>query len=171
MAKITIPYIILGSSRSNGDTKKAIDLVINQNPHKFIDLKNASISYYDYEHVNQNDGFIPLIKDMLNYQKWVFATPVYWYTMSAIMKTFIDRITDLLTIEKELGRQLRGQEVYVIASDKGERTQAFEEVFQETFKYLGMKYCGALFYYSGDDNFLYLKNKNKIATFTELLLR
>lgn len=166
---IETPYIVLGSSRSDGDTRKAVDLVVKQQPHKLVDLNDSSISYYDYEHANQNDDFIPLIKDMLNHQKWVFATPVYWYTMSAIMKTFLDRITDLLTVEKELGRQLRGKEAYVISSDGGERTSAFEEIFQKTFEYLGMDYRGTLFYYSGDDQVLSVQNQAKIISFSELL--
>ncbi|MCP4458779.1 MAG: NAD(P)H-dependent oxidoreductase [Cytophagales bacterium] len=37
------------------------------------------------------------------------ATPVYWYSMSGIMKVFLDRIYDVLTIEKELGRKLHGK--------------------------------------------------------------
>lgn len=164
-----IPYIILGSSRSEGDTKKVIDLVVKNQPHRFMDLNKCSIAYYDYKNNNQNDDFIPLIKEMLHYQKWVFATPVYWYTMSAIMKTFIDRTTDLLTIEKDLGRQLRGKEAYVISSDHGERTPAFEEVFQKTFEYLGIHYRGSLFYYSGNDEILSLENKNKMVHFSSIL--
>lgn len=164
-----IPYIIFGSSRSFGDTRKAVDLVVNDKQNKIIDLNDLEMSYYDYEHTNKNDDFIPLIKDMLNHQKWVFATPVYWYTMSAIMKTFLDRITDLLTIEKDLGRQLRGKDAYVISCDGGERTKSFEEIFQKTFDYLGMNYKGTLFYYSGTDAKLSSQNRDKIILFQKSL--
>lgn len=164
-----IPYIIFGSSRSHGDTRKAVDLVIKDKPNQIIDLNHLAMSYYDYEHTNQNDDFIPLIKDMLNHQKWIFATPVYWYTMSAIMKTFLDRMTDLLTIEKDLGRQLRGKEAYVISCDGGERTKSFEEIFQKTFDYLGMQYKETLFYYSGSDPILMAQNTPNISRFSKLL--
>ena len=49
------------------------------------------------------------------YDTIIFATPVYWYSMSGILKVFIDRITDLLTIEKELGRKLRGKKMAVVS--------------------------------------------------------
>lgn len=163
------PYIIFGSSRSFGDTRKAVDLVVKNKPYQITDLNNLSISYYDYEHTNKKGDFIPLIKDMLNHQKWGFATPVYWYTMSAIMKTFLDRITDLLTIEKDLGRQLRGKDAYVISCDGGERTNAFEEIFQKSFEYLGMNYKGTLFYYSGTDAKLSSQNRDKIIQFQKSL--
>lgn len=164
-----IPYIIFGSSRSFGDTRKAVDLVVKDKPYRIIDLNDLSISYYDYEHANKNDDFIPLIKNMLNHQKWVFATPVYWYTMSATMKTFLDRMTDLLTIEKILGRQLRGKDTYVITCDGGERTKSFEEIFQKTFEYLGMNYKGTLFYYSGTDPEIFAQNRGKIVQFKKSL--
>lgn len=163
------PYIIFGSSRSHGDTRKAVDLVVKQKAHQLIDLNHFSISYYDYEHTNQHDDFISLVQEMLKHQKLVFATPVYWYTMSAIMKTFLDRITDLLTIEKDLGRQLRGKDAYVISCDGGERIQAFEEIFKKTFNYLGMNYKGTLFYYSGTDPELSAQNEDKISQFSKLL--
>lgn len=169
MQNNSCPYIIFGSSRSFGDTRKAVDLVVKNKAHKIIDLNSLPMSYYDYEHANRMDGFIPLIKEMLHHQKWVFATPVYWYTMSAIMKTFLDRITDLLTIEKDLGRQLRGRDAYVISCDGGERTDGFEEIFQKTFHYLGMHYKGSLFYYSGIDSKLLAENQDKINGFCDLL--
>ncbi len=43
------------------------------------------------------------------YDVLIFATPVYWYSMSGIMKVFFDRITDLLTIKKDIGRKLKGK--------------------------------------------------------------
>ena len=82
---------------------------------ELIDLNDFDISYYDYDHKNRQDDFLPLMKKLIErYKTLVFATPVYWYTMSAVMKTFFDRISDLLTIEKDLGRQLRGKNMVLI---------------------------------------------------------
>lgn len=36
--------------------------------------------------------------------------------MSALMKTFIDRWSDLLNIRKDIGRRLTNKELYVITS-------------------------------------------------------
>ena len=53
---------------------------------------------------------------MVQYEQIIFATPIYWYAMSAQLKTFFDRMTDLLTIHKPLGRQLRkGKKMFLIA--------------------------------------------------------
>ena len=66
--------------------------------------------------------------------------------MSAQLKTFFDRITDLLTIHKSLGRQLRsGKKMFSIAcSSDSVAYEAFQLPFEKTAEYLGMTYGGHL---------------------------
>lgn len=136
--------IILGSSRSDGDTAKVVQQLQQIIHCDMVDLNDYSISYYDYEHVNKDDDFLPLLKRIIQeYQNIIFATPVYWYTMSGILKVFFDRFSDLLTIEKEMGRQLRGKGFGVMSCSLN---SAVEDVFWHPFKntadYLGMTYLG-----------------------------
>jgi len=136
--------IILGSSNSNGETSKIVSFVSKRTNYSIIDLKTKNISEFDYEFKNRNDDFRPLINEIVDHSEIiVFATPVYWYTMSGIMKTFFDRISDCLKIEKETGRKLRGMKMAVIScgSDK-ELKDGFHMPFVETAKYLGMEYIG-----------------------------
>ncbi|MBG6130019.1 multimeric flavodoxin WrbA [Aquimarina sp. EL_43] len=136
--------IILGSSNSNGDTYKAASFVSQQMNYSIIDLKTKNISEFDYEFKNRDDDFHPLIHEIVNqYDLIIFATPVYWYTMSGILKTFLDRISDCLKIEKDTGRKLRGMEMAILScgSDK-QLKDGFHMPFVETSKYLGMKYIG-----------------------------
>lgn len=59
--------------------------------------------------------------------------------MRAIMKTFFDRLSDLLTIEKELGRTLRGKNVIFITSSIGDHLgDDFWTPIIATCKYLEM---------------------------------
>lgn len=77
------------------------------------------------------------------YDTLVFATPVYWYAMSGIMKVCFDRITDLLTIEKELGRQLRGKNMGALSCSNGDNLgDDFWHPFIKIAEYLGMNYLG-----------------------------
>ena len=134
--------IILGSSNSEGDTKKIVSFVSKKMNYPIIDLKTKNISHFDYEFRNSNDDFHPIMKDIVNnYDLIIFATPVYWYTMSGIMKVFFDRISDCLKTEKETGRKLRGMEMAVIScgSDR-ELKSGFHIPFIESSKYLGMIY-------------------------------
>ena len=110
--------VIFGGSRSNGHTKKAVDLAFEDINHEFIDLSHYSISQFDYESKNHGDDFLPLIKKILTYDHIVFATPVYWYSTSSKLKVFLDRFSDLLKNPlKDLGRSFRGKKIHIVSSN------------------------------------------------------
>ncbi len=138
--------IIQGSSRNDGDTTKITGILQRKSGWDLIDLNNYEISHYDYAHENAGDDFIPLMRNLIDkYDTFVFATPVYWYAMSGIMKVFFDRITDLLEIEKDLGRKLRGKNMAAISVSIGNNLgEEFWLPFSKTAEYLGMNYLGNL---------------------------
>ncbi len=134
--------IILGSSNSNGETSKMIKFVCDKTNYPIVDLKSKNIGEFDYEFKNSNDDFLPLMEEIVtNFELIIFATPVYWYAMSGILKTFFDRFSDCLETRKDLGKKLKGMEMAVISSgsDK-ELKNGFHMPFIETANYLGMKY-------------------------------
>lgn len=137
--------VILGSSNSDGNTRKIIDNLGQQLNFDLIDLNKYTIGYFDYDFKNQDDDFIPLMEKIIaQYNTLVFATPVYWYSMSAVMKTFFDRISDLLKIRKDLGRQLRGKSMALLScSGDNDLVTGFDMPFRESADYLGMHYLGA----------------------------
>ncbi|MTI31203.1 flavodoxin family protein [Xanthovirga aplysinae] len=136
--------IILGSSRSNGNTHKVVTFFKEKTGFDLIDLNSKNIGEFDYNFENRNDDFIPLIKQIVDkYEVLIFATPVYWYAMSGIMKTFFDRISDCLKIEKETGRKLRGKSMGMISCGADlELKDGFSMPFKESANYLGMNYLG-----------------------------
>ncbi|MEO6901627.1 MAG: NAD(P)H-dependent oxidoreductase [Bacteroidia bacterium] len=136
--------VLVGSSRKDGNTRQAIDKLNLLSDFDIIDLSDFDMSYYDYEHRNKNDDYLDLIRNIVNnYDTLIFATPVYWYSMSGIMKVFFDRITDLLNNEKDLGRKLRNKNMAVLSSSTGEHLhELFWLPFIESAKYLGMNYLG-----------------------------
>ena len=136
--------IIVGSSRSDGNTNRIVKAIAKQEDISIIDLNDYNISYYDYESKNKDDDFLPLIRKIIDsYEIFIFATPIYWYSMSGIMKVFLDRFSDLITIEKETGRKLRGKKVAVISnSPDKEINYDFYMPFRKSSGYLGMEYLG-----------------------------
>jgi len=134
--------VIQGSARSDGDTNRQVRGIIELTGWDHVDLNAYQISAYDYEHRNRDDDFLPLMRRLTaNYDVFVFATPVYWYAMSGTLKTFFDRFTDLLTIEKDLGRTLRGKRMAVLScSNGGNLGDDFWIPFREIADYLGMHY-------------------------------
>lgn len=136
--------IVLGSSRSKGDTRLMVDYLIESTDWSLIDLSEKTIGQYDYEYRNQEDDYLPTVRDIIeNYDVVLFATPVYWYSMSGILKAFFDRITDLLKMHRSLGKAFRGKQVGVISCASEDETKpGFYMPFVESAKYMHWKYVG-----------------------------
>ncbi len=133
--------LIFGSSRADGNTMQAVREVINGYPVDIINLLEKSIGHYDYRHKNWDDDFLPIAGRMTQADRIIFATPVYWYAMSALLKTFFDRFTDLITVRKDLGRAMKGRECYLIACGATRKLpEGFEVPFAATCEYLDMEY-------------------------------
>ncbi|MDF1678039.1 MAG: flavodoxin family protein [Legionellaceae bacterium] len=165
--------IIFGSSRSTGGTRKAVDNVFEAlgKTLPVTDLVDCELKEYDYE-FRQDDDFKAIIQRALQYDVIILATPVYWYSVSAKMKIFIDRLSDLLAIHKALGRQLRGKKMAVIASyyTYPEGKDGFEQPLKNTAKYLGMDYVGTYFHYSGENPNAQKESTDSLAAFSRALL-
>ncbi|KAA3625672.1 MAG: NADPH-dependent oxidoreductase [Bacteroidetes bacterium] len=136
--------IVQGSSRSDGNTNKVVQFLRNEIEADLLDLNTKNIGPFDYEFKNQDDDFLPIIKDIADsYDLIVFATPVYWYSMSGLMKNFFDRISDCLKIEKPTGRKLRGKSMaLLICGSEAAETPGFDIPFKLSAEYLGMNYRG-----------------------------
>ena len=150
--KIMKIVIIQGSSRSIGNTKKIIDLFKNHIEFDIIDLASKKIGQFDYDFNNRNDDFKTLFEKIVNdYDVILFATPVYWYAMSGLMKTFFDRITDFLKNDKVNGRKLKGKYTGAIScGSDSKQWEGFFMPFQNSAAYLGMNYIGDVHTWMGD---------------------
>jgi len=148
------PIILFGSSRSDGDTRLAIDMALKNicNTIPVLDLSAYKIKEFSYEY-NQDDDFQDIIQTILKYDTIILATPIYWYSVSAKMKCFIDRLSDLLVRDNVSAEALKNKKLAVIASYKNhpEGMRGFEKPLMNTANYLEMIYLTCYFYYSGTD--------------------
>ncbi|HSI89992.1 MAG TPA: NAD(P)H-dependent oxidoreductase [Adhaeribacter sp.] len=142
------PLIILGSARRNSDTEKFVHKVFKEPEYSLVDLLDFEIAPYNYEgSYPETDDFYRIIETILAHRVIVFATPVYWYSMSAIMKNFFDRLTDLVTVKKEYGRKLKGKKVFLIAVGADPALpDGFQVPFQLTAAYLGMDFQANIYH-------------------------
>jgi putative NADPH-quinone reductase len=145
----SLPLVLLASARPAGDTAAFVRQVFADSAHELIDLAAAPLYPYSYlGHYPADDTFPDLAQRLVKHTTIVLATPVYWYAMSGMLKTFFDRLTDLVTIAKPLGRQLRGRRLLVLAVGADAALPAgFEEPFRLTANYFSMDF-GGLFYHS-----------------------
>ena len=136
--------VVMGSSNSIGDSYGVCKSIVDKFGFKFQDLNELVIMPFDYEHENKDDDFLGFMRHVIkSYDRIILATPVYWYSMSGIMKNFLDRFTDLLTIEKDMGRQLRGKSLLAVSVSKNDDCpEEYPLPFERSAKYLGMNWIG-----------------------------
>jgi multimeric flavodoxin WrbA len=141
------PLIILGSARKNSDTQKLIELVFDGTEYELIDLLDYSVAHYNYkEEYPDTDEFLTIVEQILQHEVIVFATPVYWYSMSGYMKVFFDRLTDIVSSQKHLGRKLKDKKIALLSVSNSEALpEGFEVPFRDTANYLDMEYLGCFF--------------------------
>ncbi|MBD1396245.1 NAD(P)H-dependent oxidoreductase [Pontibacter sp. JH31] len=143
----TKALIILASARKSSDTAKLVNALFDADSVTLIDLLDYSVSPYRYDGLYPTeDNFLEVVDLMLLHDRIVFATPVYWYAMSGLMKTFFDRFTDIVTVQKDTGRQLKGKQTFLLAVGADDALPlGFEEPFRRTSLYLGMEFIATLY--------------------------
>ena len=165
---MTLPLVILGSARPDGETRKAVDLAFPPGSAELVVLPAFAIGGYDYAHGNEGDGFDTIAHKMVKAEKIIFATPVYWYAMSAPLKIFFDRLTDMTENLKALGKSLAGKPVWVIVTGTEEvLPEGFEVPFARTAEYFGMSYRGCAYLHTGTNKIRRAQDERALMQFGE----
>lgn len=142
--------VILGSARSNGNTNALVERLIAKlrDQTNVFDLANLAIEPFEYQRYGDRDNFRSVVDTMLQSQHIVFATPVYWYAMSATLKVFFDRLTDLLhdPNDRISGRTLAGRNVWLISTGTDDGLPpGFDVPFARTAAYFDMVWRQAFY--------------------------
>ncbi|WP_067727990.1 flavodoxin family protein [Oceanobacillus damuensis] len=112
-----------GSTRVNGNTEYLTYHAVPKEKGTHIYLRDCNmIPIIDQRHDENGfdaveDQHKDLIDQMLLHEAIVFSTPIYWYSMSGPMKTFIDRWSQILRDPsyKHFRGELSKKKVYLIA--------------------------------------------------------
>ena len=137
---------IIGSARRDGHSARLVQAVLAGRHAQRFDLGALDIRDYEYGRAAEGDDFLAVAEALANADGVIFATPVYWYAMSGVLKRFFDRLTDLVTVRKPLGRRLAGRWMWVAACGSDPALpEGFEVPFRSTAAYLGMNYGGVLY--------------------------
>lgn len=137
--------LVIGTSRPDGNTWRVLRAANAKLALPVFDLATLRFSAFDYNFRNLDDDFIPTIEKLVEYDTIGLVSPVYWYSVSAQMKIFIDRFSDLLGPRKDLGRRLRGKRLFLMANGSTDQLipQSMEQMVKLTSEYLGMRYIGS----------------------------
>ena len=132
--------VISGSSRINGRTNDAIQGILENKNFTLINLSEKNIAPYKY-HDQDKDDFEDIINQIGEHDIILFATPVYWYCMSGLLKNFVDRITGL---SKENVTKLRDKKVILLANYHSNQSESIEGIFRKICLYLKMDYIASV---------------------------
>lgn len=158
--------IIQGSPRKHGNTatlSKALTAQAEMNGAQVesVFLSSLNINYCkacDHCQKDNSDGCI--LKDDMTalYPRLeeadtiVFATPVYWFNMTAQIKTFIDRLYAVGVEDKNIFKDKQMAALLCYADDDPFDSGAVNALrsFQDTFSYLGAINAGMVYGSAGD---------------------
>lgn len=150
-------YIVLfGSHEKDGSTRKTVELVFSGKEYRFVDLRTLNISQFEYKQSQEADDFLSLVREILGYDTIILASPVYWYSISSYVKTFLDRLSELFSSHKELVHALEGRRLFLISSFGAEAPlgcRGFELPIRQTCHYLNIQY-GSCYYHHPDESLL-----------------
>jgi multimeric flavodoxin WrbA len=162
---------LFGSSRRHGNTGQLMDYIAAELGIEVVDLGQLRLTPYDYEHRNRSDDFEPLMKRVLEFDRIIVASPVYWYSVSPPVKVFLDRISDYLDIPELLaeGRRLRGKTGYIVCTSIYESAPTpFVDALTATFAYLGMHF-GGMAHANCRDGYSRSASESEVAAFSRLI--
>lgn len=143
--------IVLGSANPQGDTYKAVAHLMEYIDADLYNLSEYRVGPFDYTFDNKDNDFLPLITQIINkHDQIILASPVYWYAVSAQLKAFLDRLSDLLKTHRDLGRQLRGKSLGLLSrSHEDDCPPEYAMPIQRSANYLGMQWIGHIHFFDG----------------------
>ena len=149
--------ILFGAPNETGTTKQALDLVFHSHslPETVYLAQHPVAHFHHKSQYPDSDAFLSLVEKVLHADTVIFATPVYWNSISSLLKVFIDRMADLLISHPEKTKQLEGKTCFLVSAYSTATPLGYAGVefpIHQMCLYFNMKYGGAFFHYTGTDN-------------------
>ncbi|WYP26499.1 flavodoxin family protein [Alkalihalobacillus sp. FSL W8-0930] len=148
--------VIYGSTRANGNTVRLAEEVVKELPNV------TRINLLDYQFKDITDqrhdanGFSPvedeyntIIDQVLECDVLLFATPIYWYGMTSVMKRFVDRWSQAVRDERypNFKERMSEKDAYIIAvggDNPREKGLPLVQQFNYICGFIGLNYKGFL---------------------------
>ncbi|QQK80208.1 flavodoxin family protein [Salicibibacter cibi] len=143
--------IIYGGTRENGNTEILAERAVEGLDVERIYLKDYKIlPIEDLRHSEEgfleknDDDHNSIVKRIQAHEMIIFATPIYWYSMSGIMKNFIDRWSQTIKDPRyEFKHSMSSKKTFVIGVGGDEPFVKGLPMIQQ-FKYI-FDFIGASF--------------------------
>ncbi len=151
--------VIQGSARNGGNSDLLARIVVEGLPHEAVHLASAHLPHVnDRRHTDLgfgpvDPGYSAIMQRILDCPVWVFASPVYWYGFSGLMKDFIDLWSHIMRApEWQFTERMAGKHAFLaVAGGDNPRLKAMGLVqqFYWTADFMKMRFGG---YVIGEGN-------------------
>ncbi|WAA11149.1 flavodoxin family protein [Fervidibacillus albus] len=142
--------VLEGSSRSGGNTERLTNEVLRDVERTTIYLREKTIlPIVDKRHDEEgfsivNDDHDAIMEEVFKHDILIFSTPIYWYSMSGLMKTFIDRWSQTLRDPRfQMKAEMKKKEAFVVAcGGDNPRMKGLPLIqqFQYAFDFIGLPF-------------------------------
>ncbi|MFC0119403.1 flavodoxin family protein [Pseudoalteromonas xiamenensis] len=133
--------VLFSSARENGNTGKAANQIAKRLNAELIYLDQFAIGRYSYTHSHRDDDFRQLLTKLIAFDHIVIASPIYWYSMTATLKCFFERVTEFMDDEtlRPILRTWRGKAFSILSTSSGsDAPDCFVDSIRLTMEYLGL---------------------------------
>ncbi|MFN3421655.1 MAG: flavodoxin family protein [Armatimonadota bacterium] len=150
---------IMGSSRRDGNTNDLLDVALKGAADAGAQVEKIVLADYKINHIADckvcrqqgkcvNEDDLPVVIDkLLDADVHIWASPVYWYTVSGLVKVLLDRFFCYISWHPEVKftEQMRGKGAAVIAVQEErdpERARHLLGCLQWSFEFLEQEFLG-----------------------------
>ena len=109
------------SPNKNGNTFQTGEKILKGKEHEILQMVDYRISQYGQ--VYPDDQISEVLSKISTFDVLVIGSPVYWYTVGGLLKTFIDRLYMLDEAEA-----LRGKKLYFFAQGSSPDEKTIESI-------------------------------------------
>ncbi|MGQ9728943.1 MAG: flavodoxin family protein [Candidatus Fervidibacter sp.] len=150
---------IMGSSRRDGNTNDLLDVALKGAQEVGAEVEKLVLADYRINHIADckicrqkgecvNEDDLPqIIEKLLETDVHIWASPVYWYTVSGLVKVLIDRFFCYIAWHPEVqfAERMKGKGAALIAVQEErdpERAAHLLGCMQWSFEFLGQVFLG-----------------------------
>lgn len=112
---------INSSPNKNGNTFYIGEEILKNKEYKILQMSDYKVSQYGQ--VYSDDQIAEIFKEIEKADTILIGSPIYWYSVGGILKTFIDRSYMLKEAEA-----LKGKNLYVFAQGSSPNKECFDNI-------------------------------------------
>lgn len=152
-----VATVLFGSPRREGNTKRLLNFLLDELKKKGVVVRMLHLNDLNVRPCQGclsclDEGNCRIMDDMKDVRKYIydsdiliFASPVYWFSVSSQLKLIIDRM--MAFMDRNYNSRIRGKKVITLLTSgakEEEVTQIPMAMFKKTFELLGLIHIGHL---------------------------